>query len=144
MNLPQTSAFAKTAALLVFLFALCVQHAVGATDMAPADEYFGPFHESILGIRNRLQRYDTYSDSQMLDPDVPAGLDNVAKAIADWQQKYPRDPWLPKTYVHLIREYQRAGRLSSECAIDALNTMRAHYPDAAETIDASETIAGDR
>jgi hypothetical protein len=35
---------------------------------APADEYFGPHKQSILEIRNRLNRYDAFGDRYALDP----------------------------------------------------------------------------
>jgi len=101
---------------------------------APADEYFGPYHQSILEIRNRLNDYDLRDDSAMLDPTVTQYLDQLSSAIRDWQHKYPTDPWLPRTFAHLLREYWRAGQVSSPGGLAALAAMRASYPDDAETV----------
>jgi len=104
------------------------------TEAAPADEYFGPYRQSVLEIRNRLNDYDMRDDSAMLDPSVPQYLDHLSVAILDWQRKYPRDPWLPRTFGHLLREYWRAGQVSSPGGLAALAAMRASYPDDAETV----------
>ncbi len=96
---------------------------------APADEYFGPYQQSVLEIRNRLNDYDRLDDRTMLDPSVSAYLDHLQLAIRDWQHKYPRDPWLAAILGHLMREYWRAGQASSATGMAALAFMRAAYPD---------------
>jgi outer membrane biosynthesis protein TonB len=105
---------------------------------APADEYFGPYKQSVLEIRNRLDDYDKYDNGAMMDPTVAQYLDHLQIAIKDWQRKYPGDPWLPRTFAHLMREYWRAGQASSEGGMAAIAYMRAAYPNAPET---SETVA---
>src|SRR5581483_9250913 len=105
---------------------------------APADEYFGPYKQSVLEIRNRLNDYDALDPRSMIDPSVSGYLDHLQVAIRDWQGKYPRDPWLPRIWGHLIREYWRAGQSSSRPGMAALATMRTSYPDSPET---SRTIA---
>jgi len=105
---------------------------------APADEYFGPYQQSVLEIRNRLNDFDRSDVSRMLDPSVPAALDHLQLAIRDWQTKYPRDPWLPQALAQLIREYWRAGQSSSDRAMTALADLRTSYPDAPIT---AETVA---
>ncbi len=77
--------------------------------MAPADEYFGRFKESILEIRNRLDAFDRRSSRDMRAPGTRRALDNLQDAIRDWQRKYPQDPWLPRSLHRLHRDYQRAG-----------------------------------
>ncbi len=77
--------------------------------MAPADEYFGRFKESILEIRNRLDAFDRRSDADMRAPGTRRALDNLQDAIRDWKRKYPLDPWLPRSLHRLHRDYQRAG-----------------------------------
>ncbi|MBV9717898.1 MAG: hypothetical protein JOZ77_01145 [Candidatus Eremiobacteraeota bacterium] len=109
---------------------------------APADEYFGPYKQSILEIRNRLNDYDLRDSGYMLDPAVPSYLDHLQLAIVDWQRKYPRDPWLPATFAHLIREYWRAGQASSEHGMSALAFMRSAYPDSSETTRSVALIYG--
>jgi hypothetical protein len=105
---------------------------------APADEYFGPHHQSILEIRNRLDRFDRESRREMLEPGVTTELDDVANSVRDWRDRYPNDPWLPRTYARLLRDYHRAGEASTPRAVAALDEMKASFPDAPET---SATVA---
>ena len=105
---------------------------------APADEYFGPYQQSVLEIRNRLNDYDQLAGSTMLDPSVGGYLDHLQLAIRDWQHRYPRDPWLPPMLAHLMREYWRAGQASSPTGVAALAFMRSSYPDSAFT---AQTVA---
>ena len=77
-----------------------------ASSVAPADEYFGPFKESILEIRNRLIAFERDS-SWDLARRVRA-IDNVELAIDDWYHKYPRDPWIAEFSARLVRVYGRA------------------------------------
>jgi len=109
---------------------------------APADEYFGPHHQSILEIRNRLQRFDSKTDAEMLQPGVVNELDDVAYSIGDWHHQYPNDPWLPRAYAELLYNYQRAGQLSSPHATVALSEMQTGYPNAPETRDTMAMIYG--
>jgi hypothetical protein len=120
-------------ALLVTFSATLLLAGRAATIAAPADEYFGPFKQSILEIRNRLNRLDVYGDRSALDPRVVSGLDTLHRAIADWQQKYPRDPWLPRYMHHLLHEYWRAGAVASPGARETLDVMRRAYPGAPDT-----------
>lgn len=130
----------KAFGALTILFVACLQIARADVNpnAAPADEYFGPYQQSVLEIRNRLNDYDAMSPSSMIDPSVGGYLDHLQLAIRDWQQKYPRDPWLPWTFAHLMREYWRAGQASSPTGSAALNLMRATYPDSPYT---AQTVA---
>jgi hypothetical protein len=105
---------------------------------APADEYFGPHHQSILEIRNRLDRLDAKSDRELQDPNVLIELDDVDTSILDWQHQYPNDPWLPHALARLLRGYHRAGAASTPRAVGALDLMRQWYPNSMET---SATVA---
>jgi len=100
---------------------------------APADEYFGPHHQSVLEIRNRLDRMDTKSDRELVDGNAVVELDDIAASVSDWHAQYPEDPWLPRTYARLLRDYHRAGAASDDRAVAMLNEMKAAYPDAPET-----------
>ena len=94
--------------ILAFLLAFaCVAPALGRTrGPAPADEYFGPFKESVLEIRNRLVTFERDADRQ-LQREV-RGINNLEVAIEDWYRKYPRDPWIPGFARRLTRVYARA------------------------------------
>ena len=73
---------------------------------APADEYFGPFKESVLEIRNRLVAFER-DTSWDLKRHVGA-IDNVELAIEDWYHKYPRDPWIYGFSARMAHIYERA------------------------------------
>ena len=78
------------------------------TLLAPADEYFGPLKQSILGIRNTIRdmglRYDVNHDigSQTL---ASAGLTEAA--IRDWAHRYPRDHDVAGAIFRLQRLYAK-------------------------------------
>jgi hypothetical protein len=134
----------KALTTLAILLVACLQ--VARADVkpaaAPADEYFGPYSQSVLEIRNRLDDYDKLDGRAMLEPSVGGYLDHLQLAVRDWQRKYPGDPWLPRILAHLMREYWRAGQVSSEHGMAALTFMRAAYPDAAETTATISMIYG--
>jgi DNA-binding SARP family transcriptional activator len=77
-----------------------------ASGPAPADEYFGPFKESVLEIRNRLMAFER--DSYWHLRREIRGIDNLEVTIEDWYRKYPRDPWIPGFASRLTHVYARA------------------------------------
>jgi len=121
--------------LAALIFAAVPMSALAATysGPAPADEYFGPHKHSILEIRNRLDRLDGKSDQEMVDSNAAVELDDIAASVSDWHQQYPDDPWLPRTYGRLLRDYHRLGVSSSDRAVAMLGEMKTAYPDAPET-----------
>ena len=127
-------------ALFCFLFAPLLAYADGGS--APADEYFGRHKASVLEIRNRLDAMDAKQSSEMYDPDTVVVLDTLQDAILDWQGKYPEDPWLPRSFERLLRDYKRAGAITTQPAQQAFTTMQSAYPDAPETIETVATIYG--
>jgi len=88
-----------------------------ASGPAPADEYFGPFKESVLEIRNRLVAFerDTSWDLRR----HLRGIDNLELAIEDWYRKYPRDPWIRGFTSRLIHVYDRAHDSRSRLCLHA-------------------------
>ena len=116
--------------LLVAYAATVTANARQAPRLAPADEYFGPFHESILGLRNRLNDFDRRSDRDMLRPGTIGAIDNVERGMLDWQHKYPEDTWLPSMLSRLIHEYHRAHGLGTARGRLALHVMMSDYPGA--------------
>lgn len=134
----------KTLLILSILLVAGLQAARAdvAPNSAPADEYFGPYKQSVLEIRNRLNDYDRHDDGSMLDPSVPPYLDHLQTAMLEWQRKYPQDPWLPGMFAHLVREYWRAGQISSPHGLAALTLLRSAYPDAQETGETVSLVFG--
>jgi hypothetical protein len=120
-------------AVLIFAGAPFSTLAATYSGPAPADEYFGPHKQSILEIRNRLDRMDAKSDRDMVDGNAIVELDDVADSVSDWHQQYPNDPWLPRTYARLLTDYHRIGASSSDRAVASLGEMKTAFPDAPET-----------
>src|SRR5476649_967841 len=64
---------------------------------APADEYFGRFKLSFLGIRNIIHDMNIEGDSSLALPMQEARIREVAGSLGDWANRYPRDKWHPGT-----------------------------------------------
>lgn len=99
-----------------FIIALCIA-AVAATGspalagdslrgLAPADEYFGRFNLSILGVTNTIRdagnRLEAGADPRAI---VNGPLYFATDALRDWEKKYPTDPWIPKELLALENVY---------------------------------------
>ena len=76
--------------------------------LAPADEYFGRFNLSVLGIANTIRdagaRIDSGADPRTI---LSGPLSFVKDAVRDWEQKYPSDPWIAKDLLALETVYLR-------------------------------------
>ena len=74
--------------------------------LAPADEYFGRFNLSVLGIANTIRdagaRLDSGGDPRNM---LSGPLSFVTDAVKDWEQKYPADPWIAKDLLALEAVY---------------------------------------
>jgi len=66
---------------------------------APADEYFGRFKLSNLGVRNIIHDITIEGNSPLALPKQQTRIQSVQMAMADWASKYPRDRWLPGAIV---------------------------------------------
>jgi hypothetical protein len=76
--------------------------------LAPADEYFGPLKQSVVGIRNEIRvlgwNYDVNHD---IGPQTVATAQLTERAIREWAKKYPRDDQVPKTLFLMQRLYTK-------------------------------------
>jgi hypothetical protein len=76
--------------------------------LAPADEYFGPLKQSILGIRNSIRtmgwRYDV---NHGIGSQTVASAALTEAAIREWAQRYPRDHDVPVAIFNLQRLYAK-------------------------------------
>jgi hypothetical protein len=76
--------------------------------LAPADEYFGPLKQSVIGIRNAIRvlgwNYDVNHDIGVQTV-ASAGL--TERAIRDWESKYPRDGQVARALFLLQRLYTK-------------------------------------
>jgi hypothetical protein len=80
--------------------------AAPVSTLAPADEYFGHFRLSVLGITNTIrlavQRLESGSDPHAV---CEGSLAFASDSIAAWEQAYPRDPAIPRDLLALERAY---------------------------------------
>ncbi|HEY7981762.1 MAG TPA: hypothetical protein VID19_09800 [Candidatus Eremiobacteraceae bacterium] len=74
---------------------------------APADEYFGRYKLSFLGIRNIIHDMNIEGDSPLALPLQQGRIHEVAGSLADWANRYPRDKWLPGTTSSFVRFLER-------------------------------------
>jgi hypothetical protein len=74
---------------------------------APADEYFGRYKLSFLGIRNIIHDMGIEGDSPLALPLQEGRIHEVAGSLADWANRYPRDKWLPGTAASFVRFLER-------------------------------------
>jgi hypothetical protein len=76
--------------------------------LAPADEYFGRYNLSVLGIANTIRdagaRLDSGGDPHAM---LSGPLSFVTDAMKDWEQKFPGDPWVAKDLLALEAVYLR-------------------------------------
>ncbi len=124
-----------------FIIALCIAivaascvPALAAGDslrgLAPADEYFGRFNLSILGVTNTIRdsgnRIDAGADARAI---VNGPLAFATDALHDWEQKYPADPWIARELFALEGVYLRVpGSESYRLATQTEAWLVADYP----------------
>jgi hypothetical protein len=74
--------------------------------LAPADETFGRFNLSVLGIANAIRdcgdRIDGGADARAL---ITGPLAFATDAIHAWETRYPGDPWIAKDLLALETVY---------------------------------------
>jgi hypothetical protein len=94
------------------VLALCAPAAAQDAPMsalAPADEYFGHYKLSVLGIANTIRdvgrRLEDGRDATAM---IYGPLAFVTDAIRDWERAYPHDPWIAKDLFALEVVYLRA------------------------------------
>ena len=96
-----------TGALLLALAAPAAAQEL--SQLAPADDYFGRFQLSVLGIANTIRDAAAELDAGADPAAVIEGpLDFANDAIADWAARYPRDPWIAKDLLALEHAYLKA------------------------------------
>lgn len=100
--------------------------------LAPVDELFGRYGESVLEIQNRIAAINVKDDVQLRMPACIGALDYVADGALAWHQHYPTDPWLAKVLARLVTFYARAGLSASRHAIDAFTALSTAFPSSHE------------
>ncbi len=109
--------------------------------MAPADQYFGPFRLSPLGVGNEIVRINSYLDAGWGERMATEAL-NVASALEDWQHQYPRDPTLPRHLFELYSLLDRIGAPSLGAEAANLRTiLLVQYAGSPQARDLSRSLA---
>lgn len=97
---------------------------------APADEYFGRFKLSFLGIRNIIHDMNIEGDSSLALGIQEGRIHEVAGSLADWANRYPRDKWLPGTTASFVRFLERKQSAdTSMLAADLIATLNDRFGD---------------
>jgi hypothetical protein len=74
--------------------------------VAPADEYFGKMKMSILGIRNEIHDLTLKIGYEPAKAESFLSMATMTEdAMNEWERKYPKDPWIPKSLFSLERMY---------------------------------------
>ncbi len=101
-----------------------------AQGLAPADEYFGRYRLSVLGIANVLRQADERlaegANTVSLE-DGPLAL--AVDAIHDWEAHYPNDPGIARDLIRLENVYLHAGTERGRALANNVEAWIAHdYP----------------
>jgi hypothetical protein len=146
MIFARTAAVAAIAASLTFVAAapLSAQTTLAlASNSAPADEYFGPLKMSVLGIKNSIVETSARLDSAPGDDESLHNANLVEASVREWESKYPRDAWLPRTILALHRVYRRMASAEANLhAVDMAAWLIAKYPGSDEARSLRSELAG--
>jgi hypothetical protein len=138
------SAIAFAAVLWTFAaLPVPAQTAPAAPNVAPADEYFGPLHLSVLGMQNSIAKTDLRLDLAGIDTgDTLKNVALVEASIRDWEAQYPSDTWLPKMVFALHRVYRKIPDAGASLhAVDVAAWLLEKYPVSTEAKIVREEIA---
>jgi hypothetical protein len=136
-------------AFCIAIFAAAVAPAMAqdsAHGLAPADEYFGRFNLSVLGIANTIRDAGARMDSGTEPRSMLSGpLSFVTDAVKDWEQKYPSDPWIAKDLLALETVYLRVpGDDGYRLAAQTESWLLADYPKTNEAAKGRVQLASYR
>jgi hypothetical protein len=100
------------------------------SDLAPADQYFGHTHVSILELRHRtLALKDDLHKQRHRPSDIFHDASALTDAFFDWSTRFPKDPWLPRTGWELATLYEELpGSDARDSALQLLHFIADHFP----------------
>ncbi len=90
------------------------------TTLAPADEYFGPFGMSVLGIENQIKHINFMLDYNYGNLESDEAV-NISVAVDDMHEVYPRDRDMAKLLLECI---QMLGRMTAPAATQEAAHLR--------------------
>jgi hypothetical protein len=111
--------------------------------LAPADEYFGRYDLSVLGVANTIRdagaRIDAGADPRSM---ISGPLAFATDAIHAWEAKYPTDPWIAKDLLALETVYVRVpGDDGARLAAQTEAWLIADYPNSSYAAGARQQLA---
>ncbi len=74
---------------------------------APGDEYFGRMKMSYLGIDNTAHDVAIEAGAYTTNPGLITRLEFADEALRQWEQRYPGDPQLARSYFLMIEVYRK-------------------------------------
>lgn len=114
------------------------------TALAPADEYFGHYQLSVLGIANTIRDTSKRFDDSSIGPVslINGPLSFVGDAIGAWERKYRSDPWIAKDLLALELVYLKSNtREGLRLARNTAKWLTNDYPDSEYAEVAEREIA---
>lgn len=107
------------------------------TAQAPMDRYFGRLAMSPLGVINAIALASQRADARCLDTKhLTKSLAFVEDSVRDWEMKFPKDPWLPKTWLSIKHVYRKCADARCRKNEKRLGTwLLLHYPQSNEARD---------
>jgi len=114
----------KTLALVLLVLTL------GASNDAPADQYFGRLKVSALRVRYEIMQLRPRYETHTLLPEQAAHLlDLDEDAFYAWAAAYPKDSWLASTGFMLAKLYaELPGTAARDDAVRAYTYVKTHFP----------------
>lgn len=99
--------------------------------LAPADETFGHYHLSIMGIFNEIavagSRFGDASDRSEFES---GAFVYAIDAVRDWERRFPNDPGIPHALLNVVLVYRRLHNdVARDFAQRAVAWLRHDYPD---------------
>jgi hypothetical protein len=109
---------------------------------APADEYFGMYRMSVLGIRNVIHDLSSKIERNGENPSRYLAMISLTEnAIRDWERKYPGDSWLARSWFGLEHLYAKVNTdESNRKAFETAHWLIGHYPSSSEAKTMHEEI----
>jgi hypothetical protein len=108
MPLTRVSVSAAAAKPKISVVRRAATQAAAIALLAPADEYFGPLKQSVIGINNTIRNLGwNYDVNHDIGDRTVASAALTERAIKDWETKYPRDDQLPRSLFLLQRLYTK-------------------------------------
>ncbi len=113
------------------------------SDLAPADEYFGHAHLSIVRIHHQVFALKDDIHHQRGRPDaILHETDDLNDAYLDWANRFPKDRWLPRTGWELATLYEELpGAAARDRAVALLNYLQNRFQSSPFAVESRKELA---